>query len=59
MRLKGLVRLGAIAKAVLGMDLDSYNKMMGLQAVNNRLTKAAIGDVKDVVSIKDVLGVDG
>lgn len=48
----------AIAKAVEGMDLESYNKMMDLQPVNNRLTKAAIGDIKDVVSIRDVLGVD-
>lgn len=49
----------AIAKAVEGMGLEDYNKMMDLQPVHNRLTKAAIGDIKDVVSIKDVLGVDG
>jgi hypothetical protein len=49
----------AIAKAVEGMDLESYNKTMGLQPVHNRLTKAAIGDIKDVVSIRDVLGIDG
>ena len=48
----------AIAKAVEGMDIDSYNQGMDLQPVHNRLTKAAIGDIKDVVSIKDVLGVD-
>ncbi len=48
----------AIAKAVEGMGLEDYNKMMDLQPVNNRLTKAAIGDIKDVVSITDVLGVD-
>jgi len=48
----------AIAKAVEGMDIDSYNQAMDLQPVHNRLTKAAIGDVKVVVSIKDVLGVD-
>lgn len=48
----------AIAKAVEGMDIDSYNQAMALQPVHNRLTKAAIGDVKAVVSIKDVLGVD-
>lgn len=47
-----------IAKAVEGMDIESYNKMMGLKPVQNRLTKAAIGDVKENVSIKDVLGVD-
>lgn len=49
----------AIAKAVEGMGIEDYNKMMDLQPVHNRLTKAAIGDIKDVVSIKDVLGVDG
>jgi hypothetical protein len=38
------------------MDLETYNNMMDLQPVNNRLTKAAIGDIKDVVSIRDVLG---
>ncbi len=49
----------AIAKAVEGMGLEDYNKMMDLQPVHNRLTKAAIGDIKDVVSIKDVFGLDG
>src|SRR3569832_715931 len=48
----------AIARAVEGMDIDSYNQSMSLQPVHNRLTKAAIGDIKDVVSIKDILGVD-
>lgn len=48
----------AIARAVEGMDLESYNKSMDLQPVHNRLTKAAIGDIKEVVSIKDILGVD-
>jgi hypothetical protein len=48
----------AIAKAVEGMDIESYNRSMDLQPVNNRLTKAAIGDIKNVVSIKDVFGID-
>lgn len=48
----------AIAKAVEGMDIDSYNQAMDLQPVHNRLTKAAIGDIKEVVSIRDVLDVD-
>lgn len=48
----------AIAKAVEGMDIESYNQSMDLQPIHNRLTKAAIGDIKEVVSIKDVLGFD-
>lgn len=48
----------AIAKAVEGMDLESYNKSLELTPINNRLTKAAIGEVTLVVSIKDVLGID-
>lgn len=48
----------AIAKAVEGMDITSYNQSMGLQPIQNRITKAAIGDISKVVSITDVLGVD-
>jgi hypothetical protein len=48
----------AIAKAVEGMDIDSYNQSMELQPVDNRLTKATIGDVKKNVSIKDILGIN-
>ena len=48
----------AIARAVEGMDIDSYNSHHDLQPVNNRLTKAAVGDISENVSIKDVLGID-
>jgi hypothetical protein len=48
----------AIAKAIEGMGVEDYNKMMGLSPVNNRITKAAIGDIKKNVSIEDVLGID-
>ncbi len=48
----------AIAKAVEGMDIESYNQAMNLQPIHNQLTKAAIGNIKDVVSIKDVAGID-
>ena len=48
----------AIAKVVEGMGIDDYNTMQGLTPVVNRMTKAAVGSIKDVVSIVDVLGVD-
>ncbi len=48
----------AIAKAVEGMDNESYNQGQGLQPVINRLTRAAFGEPSKVMSIKDVLGVE-
>ena len=48
----------AIAKVVEGMGIDDYNTMQGLTPVANRMTKAAVGSIKDVVSIADMLGVD-
>ncbi|NEP57775.1 MAG: hypothetical protein F6K31_12255 [Symploca sp. SIO2G7] len=48
----------AIAKVVEGMGIEDYNQMMGLTPVVNRQIKAAVGSIKDVVSITDVLGVD-
>jgi hypothetical protein len=52
------ITVKAIAKAVEGMDNESYNKGQGLEPVINRLTRAAVGQPKEVMSIKDVLGVD-
>ena len=48
----------AIAKVVEGMGIDDYNQMMRLTPVVNRMTKAAVGSISEVVSITDVLGVD-
>ena len=48
----------AIAKVVEGMGIDDYNTMQGLTPVANRMTKAAVGSIKDVVSIADMLGID-
>ena len=48
----------AIAKVVEGMGIDDYNAMQGLTPVANRMTKAAVGSISEVVSIADVLGVD-
>ena len=42
----------AIAKVVEGMGIDDYNQMMGLTPVVNRMTKAAVGSISDVVSIE-------
>jgi hypothetical protein len=53
------ITVKAIAKAVEGMDNESYNKGQGLEPVINRLTRASVGEPKEVMSIKDVLGVDG
>jgi hypothetical protein len=52
------ITVKAIAKAVEGMDNESYNKGQGLEPVINRLTRAAVGEPSKVMSIKDVLGVD-
>jgi hypothetical protein len=52
------ITVKAIAKAVEGMDNETYNKGQGLEPVINRLTRAAVGQPKEVMSIKDVLGVD-
>jgi hypothetical protein len=52
------ITVKAIAKAVESMDNDSYNQGQGLEPVINRLTRAAVGEPKEVMSIKDVLGVD-
>lgn len=49
----------AIAKAVEGMDNESYNKGQGLEPVINRLTRAAVGEPKEVMSIAKVTGVEG
>jgi len=52
------ITVKAIAKAVEGMDNDSYNQGQGLEPVINRLTRAAVGEPSKVMSIKDVLGVE-
>jgi hypothetical protein len=52
------ITVKAIAKAVEGMDNESYNQGQDLEPVINRLTRAAVGEPSKVMSIKDVLGVD-
>ncbi|NER45853.1 MAG: hypothetical protein F6J92_04030 [Symploca sp. SIO1A3] len=48
----------AIAKVVAGMGIEDYNAMQGLTPVVNRMIKAAVGSISEVVSIAEVLGVD-
>jgi hypothetical protein len=53
------ITVKAIAKAVEGMDNESYNKGQGLEPVVNRLTRAAVGEPKEVMSIAKVTGIEG
>jgi hypothetical protein len=53
------ITVKAIAKAVEGMDNESYNKGQGLEPVINRLTRAAVGEPKEVMSIDKVTGIEG
>src|SRR4028119_2203576 len=53
------ITVKAIAKAVEGMDNESYNKGQGLEPVINRLTRAAVGEPKEVMSLVNVTGVEG
>ena len=47
-----------IALVLEGMGIEDYNLMMGLTPVVNRMTKATVGSISEVISIADVLGVD-
>jgi len=53
------ITVKAIAKAVESMDNESYNKGQGLEPVINRLTRAAVGEPKEVMSVTNVTGVEG
>ena len=53
------ITVKAIAKAVEGMDNDSYNKGQGLEPVINRQTKATVGEASSVMSILKVTGAEG
>jgi hypothetical protein len=53
------VTVKAIAKAVEGMDLESYNKSHDLAPVINRLLKASVGEPSQVMSITKVTGIEG
>lgn len=53
------VTVKAIAKAVEGMDLESYNKSHELTPVVNRLIKGSIGEASKVMSIAKVTGIEG
>ncbi len=55
----GRAWMGAISKAVEGMDLESYNKSQGLGSVINRLTRAVLGKAKEVMNIAYVTGIEG
>lgn len=50
------VTVKAIAKAVEGMDLKSYNA--DLEPVVNRSLKGQLGEPSELMSIKDVVGID-
>jgi hypothetical protein len=52
------VTVKAIAKAVEGMDLESYNKAQDLTTVMNRTLKGSLGEPSALMSIKDVVGID-
>jgi hypothetical protein len=52
------VTVKAIAKAVEGMDLKSYNENADLEPVVNRTLKGSLGEPSTLMSIKDVLGID-
>lgn len=52
------VTVKAIAKAVEGMDLKSYNENQGLEPVVNRTLKGTLGEPSTLMSIKDTLGID-
>lgn len=53
------ITVKAIAKAVEGMDNESYNRGQGLEPVINRLTRAAVGEPSKVMSIAKVTGIEG
>jgi hypothetical protein len=53
------VTVKAIAKAVEGMDLESYNKSHDLTPVVNRMVKGAVGEASQVMSIANVTGIEG
>lgn len=53
------VTVKAIAKAVEGMDNESYNKGQDLEPVINRLTRIAVGEPSKVMSIARVTGIEG
>jgi hypothetical protein len=53
------ITVKAIAKAVEGMDNESYNKGQDLEPVINRLTRAAVGEPKEVMGIAKVTGIEG
>ncbi|MEO8893514.1 MAG: hypothetical protein ABI417_18660 [Coleofasciculaceae cyanobacterium] len=52
------VTVKAIARIIEGMDIESYNQGQELEPVVNRLTRAAVGEPSEVMSLKDVLGVE-
>jgi hypothetical protein len=53
------VTVKAIAKAVEGMDLETYNKNHDLTPVVNRMVKGEVGEASKVMSIAKVTGVEG
>jgi len=53
------VTVKAIAKAVEGMDLESYNKSYNLTPVVNRMIKGSVGEASQVMSISKVTGIEG
>ena len=53
------VTVKAIAKAVEGMDNESYNKGQDLEPVINRMTRAAVGEPSKLMSIARVTGAEG
>lgn len=53
------VTVKAIAKAVEGMDTESYNQGQGLTPIVNRMVRTEVGEPSEVMSLDKVTGVDG
>jgi hypothetical protein len=53
------ITVKAIARAVEGMDIDSYNKNQDLSPVVNRMVRVAVGEPSQVMSLAKVTSVEG
>jgi hypothetical protein len=53
------ITVKAIAKAVEGMDNESYNQIQDLSPVVNRIVRATVGEPSKVMSLANVTGVEG
>lgn len=53
------ITVKAIARAVEGMDIESYNQGQDLSPVVNRMVRAAAGEPSEVMSLAKVTSVEG